>query len=274
MSAALKTQQREFMAQVLSEGSALPAGWSERELAGMQIYRSGYRARLVDVLTETFERCARLAGAQTFRQAAINHVIARPPSGWSLENASEGFDETLGDFAADRPELAELARIEHAMHAAAKAGDRPILTAQDFAAMAGAMQEEDWAGLSLEFTPALRVLDVGFDWPGVWDALGSEDAQGGAEAPQPLADQAALIIWREEERPVFMLAEAQEGEALQLMAKGMSFGALCEVLCEQLAARASAADDAEGPLAAAAAQLGQWLGRWLHMGLVSGKAVK
>ena len=249
----LRAMQREFMAHVLEEERELPGGWTERHKAGMAIYRGGYRARMVETLGEAYERTSVLAGEAAFRQAAINHVIARPPAGWSIDAVGADFATSLIDLYPDRPELAELAHIEDLMQRAARAVDASALTIEQFTQKTASFAEGDWADLRLDFLPGLAVLPVLHDWVAVWADLGEQVS--GAK-PQPLDEEGALVIWREEEQPVFAALSRLEGNALGAMQAGSSFGETVAGLAEGIGAEE------------AAAQAGGMIGNWLQMGLV------
>ena len=82
--------QRSFMAQVLDEDAPLPHGWGGRHAAGMGVYRNNYRSALIEALRSTYERTERWVGEAAFRRAAAHHVIANPPSSWTLDDAGAG----------------------------------------------------------------------------------------------------------------------------------------------------------------------------------------
>ena len=268
----LADMQREFMAHILEEGRDKPDEWGEREQAGMTIYRTGYRARLVDSIMESYERTRHLAGEDAFRQAAINHLIARPPAGWSIEEVGADLDETLAALYPDRPDLAELAAIEAAMQVAARAEDASPLTAEQFGQETASFGEDNWASLRLEFLPGMTVLPTEHLWTPIWAdlALSAEDAAH--EPAQRLEEAGVLLIWREEEQPVFVARSWLEGEALKAMMGGQGFGALCEHLAVQIAALNGAPNHAEPDpafLEAAVGEAGQMLGSWVQLGLVT-----
>ncbi|WP_432201181.1 HvfC/BufC family peptide modification chaperone [Erythrobacter sp. W53] len=250
----LHAMQTEFMAHVLEEERDLPEGWTERHKAGMAIYRGGYRARMVETLGEAYERTGVLAREDAFRQAAINHVIARPPSGWSIDSVGAEFHETLSELYPDRPDLAELAQLEDLMQKAARAADASALTVEQFSQNTAAFGEQDWADLRFEFLLGLAILAVTHDWVSVWGDLGGET--DGA-APQALDDEGALVIWREDEQPVFAAISKLEAIALTAMQTGSNFGETVALLAEEIGAEA------------AAAQAGGMIGNWLQMGFVA-----
>ena len=69
------------------------------------------------------------------------------------------------------------------------------------------------------------------------------------------AGEAATIVWREGERPVFIAVDAAEGRALEAMIAGATYGEACDQLVEEA-----------GPQAVEMA--GTMLRRWLSEGMV------
>lgn len=250
----LAAQQKAFMAAIHDEEAALPHRWTARHAAGLDIYRNNYRSALVETIAATFERTQRWVGEESFRRAAAHHLILNPPTGWTLDDAGEGFDATLAELFAGDPEVCELAALEWAMHRAFVAADEASLTATEFAARTAAFAGDDWAALMFDFLPALRMVDVRHDVAALWNALGTEVVS----APDiALAAPHALLVWRESLRPTFRLVDAVDGEALALARAGESFGEICALLVERL-----------GP-DEGVARAGALLGQWLQDGLIA-----
>lgn len=247
----LAATQTEFMAQVLDEEAVVPDGWTDRQAAGMDIYRNAYRARLVDALKDTFERTLQWVGDDAFRQAAAHHLIVNPPWGWTIDDCALGFDLTLAELFADDPEVGELGWLELAMHRAYIAADDPPLLAGQFAEGTAGFTEADFETLRFTLGPALASRQVAHDIPALWRSL-----TGGEDPPQNLAlgARAGLVVWREGLRPVFRLVETVEQECLEAVADGLSFGQVCELLVEQLGEEAGVRYS------------GEMLGRWLANG--------
>lgn len=249
----LALRQEAFMAAILDEEAALPQQWTPRHAAGLDVYRNNYRSALVEAIAATFERTQRWVGEESFRRAAAHHLILNPPTSWTLDDAGEGFDATLAELFAGDPEVCELAALEWAMHRAFVAADRTSLTAADFAAQTADFGDNDWAALAFDFQPALRIIDVRHDVGALWNALALEDVS----APDiVLAAHHALLVWREQLRPTFRLADALDGEALALARSGETFGDICAMLAERL-----------GP-DEGVARAGFLLGQWLQDGLI------
>lgn len=249
----LAEKQQEFMAQVLDDERALPDGWTPRHAAGMDIYRNAYRARLVDALRDTYERTAKWVGEDVYRQAAAHHVITCPPNSWTLDDAGEGFPDTLRGLFAKNPEVPELAWLEWAMHRAFVAANAEPLDAAGFGEAAATFAEEDWANMRLTFLPGTDLLRVSNDISKLWNVLGEDEF----ERPEvALEGPIYCVVWREALKPVFMQVDNAEGTALALMQKGATYGAMCEELIDLLGE-----EDA-------VAEAGAILGRWLHNGLI------
>ena len=254
-SSSLAEHQQNFMAQVLDDELALPDRWNERHVAGMDIYRNAYRARLVDALRETYERTAKWVGEDAFRKAAAHHVITRPPNSWTLDHVAEGFPNTLRELFAGDAEVAELGWLEWAMHRCFVAQDAEPLDAAGFGAAAAGFQEVDWGTMRLDFMPGTHQLTITHDIGKLWKALGDEDA-GTPEFA--VSESLHCVVWREGVKPVFMQIHAAEGGALATMRNGATYGEACEALIEMLGEEQ------------AVTEAGAMLGRWLHNGLIAG----
>ena len=244
--------QAEFLARILAEDE-VPGDRAE----GFAIYRNNYRSSLVEALRATFERTERLVGEDSFRAAAAHHCIAHPPSSWTLDLAGAGFAETCAELFANDPDVGELAALEWAMHLAFVARNVVPLDATGFAAATTGFSEDDWSDLKLAFVPGLAIIDTQFDLVRLWGSL-AEGANGTDLVP--LDDPHAAIVWREGERPVFVLRPAWEGRALASMQSGGNFTGACALLADAIGEEA------------AVAEAGSMLARWLADGLVEAVA--
>lgn len=250
----LAQKQQEFIAQVLDDKRALPNGWTDRHATGMDIYRNAYRARLVDALRDTYERTAQWVGEDAYRQAAAHHIITRPPNSWTLDDAGDGFPDTLRELFIDNPEVPELAWLEWAMHRAFVAADATAMDIASFAEATGHFAEEDWSNMRFTFLPGTQQHLIHNDIGMLWRLLGTNEA---VRPELALDGPLHCVVWREGIKPVFMQIDNVEGVALNLMREGATYGAMCEALLDLLG-------EAE-----AIAEAGAILGRWLHNGLIA-----
>ncbi len=257
MSEGLAERQAAFMQAVLDDDAPLPKGWGNSQAAGMSVYRGNYRSALIGSLDGTFERTARYVGEDTFKQAAVHHAITQPPSGWTIDEAGAGFDRTCAELFGENPEVAELAWLEWTMLEVSTAPDQEPLSAAAFGGASASFDDEAWMRLSLTFQPRMAGREVSHDLTGLWSAFEEE----GKSVPDPtLPSPRACLVWREGERPTFMLTELAQVEALALMQQGASYGELIAAL----------AGEGAGPEAIqqAAMQAGAMLGSWLSEGMV------
>ncbi len=253
----LLERQEAFMQNVLDETAPLPRGWGADQEAGLSVYRGNYRSALMDALSDTFERTKLYVGEGPFAQAAAHHAIGHPPSGWTIDEAGEGFDQTCAQLFANNPEVAELAWLEWTMLALATAPDQAPLDAVGFAEATESLGDAQWSALRLEFQLRMATRIVAHDLTGLWNALSSPNAESSvARLPQGQG----CLVWREGERPVFMLTSADDALALTAMLEGASYG---EMLL-QLAERQTGGDR----LSKAIKKAGEFLGQWLQEGMI------
>ncbi|UAB78137.1 putative DNA-binding domain-containing protein [Erythrobacter sp. SCSIO 43205] len=253
----LAERQEAFLEHVLDENAPAPTGWGNRHAEGMAVYRGNYRSALMGALSETYERTALYLGGQTFARAAINHAIAHPPRGWTIDAAGAGFDQTCAEMFNDNPEVAELAWLEWAMLELATAPDCAPLSTQDFARISADFGEDDWANLRFGFQPRLAVRLVSHNLEAIWRALPEKAEAITLDTPQ------ACIASREGEKPTFVLVEADHAPAIAAMHQGASYGELIAVLLGE--------EDNPTPEAihTAAMRAGSMLGEWLTHGLIT-----
>ena len=250
--------QEQFLRCIHDDETVLPSVWEGSVKRGLDIYRNNYRSALIETLRETFPRTLLWVGDEAFEAAAAHHVIAHPPTSWTLDDAGTGFADTLTQLFANDPEVADLAALEWAMHRAFCAGDAPAMDGPSFQSACAGLTEEDWLDLRLIPQPALQVLAVTSDCIGLWQALA--DDQDRPEEPEQFADIGHVIVWREGFRPVCRFANNGEATMLRSVIGGDTYNAICARLAESA--------DAEE-----AAQLaGGCLRVWLDEGLLSGIA--
>ena len=257
----LKERQDAFLAAILDDSAPLPEGWGNSQAAGMAVYRGNYRSALMGALAETYERTAAYLGKGPFRQVSINHAIKHPPSGWTIDDAGAGFDETCAKHFADHPEVAELAWLEWTMLGLATAPESQKMSAEDFSAQVAEFGDEEWGALRLQFQPRSAARLVEGNLEQLWIAI----SQGAEERPNPrLETRATCLVWREGERPTFTLVEPDHADAFATMQEG---GTYADMIGAVLGDNPQATDQ---DVQDAAMRAGGILGRWLQEGLITG----
>lgn len=250
---ALAALQDAFLACLHDDDAPLPPDLDATRAAGMAVYRNGYRARLLDVLADSYARTARLVGAGAFHQAAAHHLIAHPPSAWTIDRAGEGFADTCAELFANDPDVAELAWLEWAMQCAFTAADEAPLTHAGFAAATAAFDAADWERFVPVPVAGTALRPVTYHMPALWQLLADEEDEPTVER---LEARHWLLVWREGEEAVFALLPDHEGEALNAALHGASFGEICTRMAERLAPEATAA------------AAGAILNHWLELGVI------
>lgn len=258
MSDTLAKRQAAFLDAILDDGAQLPDGWGNSQAAGMAVYRGNYRSALIGALESTYERTRRYVGEGAFKQAAINHAIAHPPSGWTIEDTGAGFEETSAAYFKNNPEVADLAWLEWAMLQAANAPDITPLSPEQFGEEANAFGDEDWMMLRLQFQPRMAIRDVTTNLGGLWNAL-EEDAA--LVRPDPILETPrGCIVSREGELPIFQMVATDNAAALSAMAGGASYG--------EIIMRLAGDDPDDEAIQNAAMRAGALVGEWLKDGLI------
>ena len=250
--------QADFMRAILDEDTPLPDGWGNSHALGLSVYRGNYRSALMSALEESFERSARYIGEDAFRTASINHLIANPPSHWTIDRAGEGYDRTCAELFPNNAEVAELAWLEWAMLDLVGAPDEDAITPQDFAKASAGFGDAEWLGLSLTFQTRAVARRVTHDLTALWKSLGEE---GGERDLRGYESEQGRLVWREGERPTFLMVEADTARAFEAAQMGARYGELIDLI---------AGDDADdGAIADAAQKAGAMLGLWLNEGLIT-----
>lgn len=230
--------------------------------AGMEIYRSAYRNRLLEALRTSFEKTCQYVGGEAFDTAACHHIIVNPPVSWTLDDYGAGFDLTVAELFAEDPEVAELAWLEWHMQRAFGSVDAIPLDAARLAS--GELGIADWDKATFALVPSFAMRANRTDCTALWQSLADGEAiPAGREHPETghLPKIEHLIVWRNGMSPHFRVVDPGEGKALCAIAAGHEFGALCVSLAQEL-----------GP-DAALTQAGGLLVRWLQDGLIASVSV-
>lgn len=247
----LAIRQTEFLNAIVGDETS-PATEALRS-AGLEIYRNNYRNATVEALEEMFERTARLAGKDIFRQVAIHHVIENPPTSWTLDLVGDGFPETCRALFTGDPDVGEIAWLEWAMARAFTARDADALSVEEFGQKTAAFDERYWTELRLSFLPCLDVGFSHYNLPELWRSLAKDQVTIEAFA---LDIRQGVIVWREGERPVFRLVTEREACCLGMMQSGAEFGEVCARIADELG------PERGGQAAAAILRV------WLEQGLI------
>ncbi|TWO71166.1 DUF2063 domain-containing protein [Caenimonas sedimenti] len=144
---------RPAQALLLLGDSALPLLTRER---GLRAYRSNGRALAERALAAAHPVVAELLGQENFDALAHQLWLRHPPTSgdvgrWGAELPA--LIESLPDLAQEEPYLADVARLEWALHRAATAADAPV-DAASFALLAAQAPER----ITLRLAPGMQCL--------------------------------------------------------------------------------------------------------------------
>jgi len=136
--------------------------------ARIAIYRHHVVASLTAAVATTYPVVSRLVGDGFFRYAAHEFIQAHPPAGPCLFEYGAGLAEFLGAFepAGGLPYLADVARLEWALHTAAHADEFVPLDLVTLAHVAG-----DGAGaFTFQLDPSLVLIASPWPVDTIWQA--------------------------------------------------------------------------------------------------------
>jgi hypothetical protein len=98
------------------------------------IYHHAYRARLSEVLADSFAKTLLYLGSDTFDEVATAYAVQHPPRRRSLGRFGAGLPAFLAARWPDNPELHELAQLDWDLRACFDGVDVPALSAAAAAA--------------------------------------------------------------------------------------------------------------------------------------------
>lgn len=203
----------------------------------LQVYADMYRLRIAEALESQFPRVAAALGADELASLSVAFVADVPSRHPSLREIGRGFAAWLAGV---RPELAGLARLEWARADVFDAVDQRTLTVEALRAL----PPDRFAALPMRLVDAHRLVDLDATALALWGAAEQPDATGGA------------LVWRQDVTVYHRALAAAERGALDAVARGTTFGAICERL-------AIGHSDEQ-----AAAQAFSWLSTWAMDGLL------
>lgn len=201
---------------------------SEEALADPRsgLYRRSVRANRLAALAAVYPVVRRLVGADFFAACAEVFARAHPSRSGDLH----GFGAELGSFlegytpATALAYLADVARLEWALHESYHAADAPPF---DFASLA-AVPPQRHGDVRLRLHPAVRLLRPAFPVVAIWEANqpGCDATPRRAEGPEH------VLVLRQGYRPLPYAISACDYELLAGMASHATLGALSDRMGE------------------------------------------
>ncbi len=215
----------------------------------LDIYFDGYRARLADVLVDTYERVVAYIGEESFDAAARAYVETEPSFTRNLRDYGQQFPRFLETYFANDGEVAELALMDKILRYTFDAADVHPLTVKDVAGY----QAEDWDSATFQLHSTACFVPFHWNTVEIWQQVSESNAP-------PVACRQAQpgiwFFWRKELQPHFRSLSAAEHYALAAIHEQRPFGEICQQLTERFA------DQDVTALVAV------WLRAWLDEGML------
>jgi hypothetical protein len=253
----LSSAQTALLSFITGAGGTAPSGLvlgDERASADerLQVYAHMYQARLVEALDSIYPRLAGHLGHDAFEEVARGYVADHPSRNPSLRFLGTELPEWLEQRRPEAPWLADLARLEWARSDVFDAPDEQGLTLD---ALRG-LPPDDFATLPLRLIGAHRLVTVDHATAELWDgAATDEPIDPTRESDDPQGE--TILVWRQDTAVYHRRLAADEAAAVERVAAGTTFGAICEALVSKLS-----------PEEATARAFG-WLSTWASDGLLA-----
>jgi hypothetical protein len=222
----------------------------ERRLA---VYASAFFERIRSVLRADFGALHAALGDDAFHDLVKLYLWAHPPRGFSLRWVGERLPAFLAAPVAEPfrrrcPFAASLAALEWAIADVFDAPDSPVLAWRQLAAV----PPDRWSMLRLEPVAAHRLLSL------AWAVRPAREAwESDLPLPPVFRESNRMLVFRRGERVFYRPLPLLEAEALALLGRGASFGALCERVADEVG-------ETEAPRVGAGLVAG-----WLEDGILS-----
>lgn len=215
----------------------------------LDIYHHAYRARLVEVLADTYERVALYIGEESFESAAQAYVENNTSSTRNLRDYGRTFPAFLKKIYPDDGEIAELADMDGRLRYSFDGLDANTLQASDIASI----EPQDWDRVIFQLHPTTSFVTFNWNVVDIWRHLSDEEAPPSA---QRLALAQTWLFWRKGLQPHYRSLAPEEHSALRSISEGRAFGEICGELAEQF------------PDSDVTVCIAGWLREWLSDGVL------
>jgi uncharacterized protein (UPF0276 family) len=230
---------------VLNLVDTTPPSTSEQRL---DIYHHAYRARLVEVLTDSFVKTNLYMGSEVFANDASQFVVNHPPLTRSLGRYGADLPAFLSGLYPDNPELVELAQLDWDLRSRFDLADEMAIDANSASAM-------DWLTWPHPLHTSLVLRKVRSNVVELWRAIDAD-----TDVPQVVffTPEKWIAVWRKELQPHFQTLDSDEAHFLNQLQAGQSIDAAAATL-------------GDNPGVATPQMLAVWLENWLQNGMLTAK---
>lgn len=224
----LHAMQQQMLQAVLAENAPMPSIICDDGIADartrLAVYRHGYRIRLRDALQAEFTGLRSMAGRR-FDTMLDKYIAAHPSEHYNIRWYGAGLAAFL-DYARpwrDRPELADMARLDWAISVAFDAANETSASMADLSAV----PPDAWPMLQFSLLHNLHVLDCGCNA----EAFRRAADQG---KPRPrlrrFSPARQILVWRMDTTVHYRRLDDDEWPVLSAAIRGEPFAALCACL--------------------------------------------
>lgn len=187
------------------------------------IYHHAYRARLAEVLADTYAKTWLYMGSDTFDAHARDYAQAHPPLVRSLNRYGQGMVAYLQHLYPDNPELHELAQLDWDLRTRFDGPDQPAMALQD-------AQQSHWLTKPSPLHTSALLRTVTTNVVSLWNAIHTDEPVPEAT---PLPTPAHLLVWRKGHQPHFRTLGGAEAAWVALLHAGHSVQDACAALQAQ-----------------------------------------
>ena len=196
---------------------------------GLDVYLNNYRTQLLHCLDQAFPRTHAWLGSDRFHAAARCHIMAQPPSAWTLDAYPASFAAEVGALFPDDTVTHEIVRLELALADAQTAADRSPLTRAMFVDL-------DWEYVALTHASGGQILRHFSNAAEIWSALSRAENPPVAQTVDVPVD---ILVWRSHWDPCFRVLDADEAVLFAQMTNPVAFTDICMQLAQKLGEQAA-----------------------------------
>jgi len=223
--------QRDFSAYVLRDeagiGKLIVGDQTVSLEQRVNVYRDGYRLRLIEVLTGDFPGLLHLLGSDDFDTLCRDYIDAHPSTHFNIRWFGGGLPAFLLSSSqwSKRPAVAEMAALEWTLTLAFDAVDESIATMAD----AAALTPEQWPGMKLRMAAAIQRRQFVDNVGAIRRAIDREEMPPAVET---FDAHRQWVVWRLDRGVYQRQMDTDEAAAFDGAAGGASFAEICALLCE------------------------------------------
>ena len=196
---------------------------------GLDVYLNNYRTQLLTCLEHAFPRTLALLGRDQFHTAARCHIMAQPPTAWTLDAYPASFAAEVGTLFPGDVATHDMVRLELALGNAQTAADRSPLTRAMFVDL-------DWEYVALTHASGGQILRHFSNAAEIWSALSRAESPPVAKTVDVPID---ILVWRSTWVPCFRTLDPDEAELFVQMTAPLPFTEMCTQLAQKLGEQAA-----------------------------------